>query len=645
MSNQVHISQYFINDTKNNHTKRSSRDRKIVDKIMTEIDKFDNLGECYEYIYRRRLSERNRQEDYELFGIPLDAVVIRDQSNFNIPNKYYNKKYGFQNSKININTDHYKIDKYIRDENGIRLKDGYGNYKEKNKFQKFGANIFNNAVDSKVGKSFIFVMTHLKFFIFSLVILIICIALFFVSLYGIGMLNSMGTTPFAMCDGTNTVSSGSVSLSDAEIEEMMKPEYWGSAIVQVGKSKGWTQNAILGTLSYILAEGGNGGTFSYESNYLIEGPGGVKMDTTLNNEAWLQWLKSEKTMNDQIYAYRNTGFYKNGKWAMGIGLTQESDVYNNYMSGQEDDGATQLITRAIAAGVPWQDPTWQISDMMDFLFPEHSSDSDYKDPTTYSGSAEEYCRRVCTFIGMPGWHWNDSNSYIDNHVAHMDEAVKIYENTTGTTITSLSEQSINYCDSNYGIGTGGNATLADAAVSLASGTTKILWDSDGYSPNLHKQELKTYKEKHDEYSSNREVYASCDISVATAVHWAGVDEDFPDFSTRIQYDYLNGKGKQKWKYVGDFGKIDLQPGDILITKGTGHIKMYVGNEAVKKRFPDSDADMYAGSYQEYFPYVYKDSPNYDTRPYAVYRNIKSDKNVTIKTEDKSKNNNDNNKGK
>jgi hypothetical protein len=64
----------------------------------------------------------------------------------------------------------------------------------------------------------------------------------------------------------------------------------------------------------------------------------------------------------------------------------------------------------------------------------------------------------------------------------------------------------------------------------------------------------------------------------------------------------------------------LQPGDVLITLGD-HIKIFVGNETVQKKFPGSDANMYSGSAGQHQPWCYNESTSYDYRTYEVFRYV------------------------
>lgn len=67
------------------------------------------------------------------------------------------------------------------------------------------------------------------------------------------------------------------------------------------------------------------------------------------------------------------------------------------------------------------------------------------------------------------------------------------------------------------------------------------------------------------------LYASCDRFVATVLKATKADVDIPWGATASQYNYL--KSSPKWKEVKCS---DRKPGDVLITRGDGHIMLYVG---------------------------------------------------------------------
>lgn len=68
------------------------------------------------------------------------------------------------------------------------------------------------------------------------------------------------------------------------------------------------------------------------------------------------------------------------------------------------------------------------------------------------------------------------------------------------------------------------------------------------------------------------LYASCDRFVATVMRLTGVDTKIPWGNTAAQYKYL--KSSPQWQMYTS--KSQAKPGDIWVTKGDGHIVIYLG---------------------------------------------------------------------
>lgn len=123
---------------------------------------------------------------------------------------------------------------------------------------------------------------------------------------------------------------------------------------------------------------------------------------------------------------------------------------------------------------------------------------------------------------------------------------------------------------------GGNSSAAEAMVSFA---WPFLDDSRG------NDGTDLYMYVHDQVYSGDPYYASCDRGVGSAVRWSGTDDSFPAGPVSAQEQYVNGEGRDKWEKVGSaMNEADLKPGDVLIAPN--HIEMYVGEEAVKKVWPN-----------------------------------------------------------
>lgn len=101
------------------------------------------------------------------------------------------------------------------------------------------------------------------------------------------------------------------------------------------------------------------------------------------------------------------------------------------------------------------------------------------------------------------------------------------------------------------------------------------------------------------FNYNNPAYCSCTQATGVIIR-AVADPDFDMSGNPTKY--LEGS-PDKWTYVGrveaneNYDDI-CQPGDILNVQypGAHHVMMYVGNELVRTRFPNSTANIYEGGY-------------------------------------------------
>lgn len=648
MEYNLYISSYFKIDRERLTPNEQKRKKRIRDEINSFKDEYD----CIQYIYNRRYNKRfNREEDLKLFSIPLDAEI--DLPRHHRDNRYYNGLEGLvKNQNGGFNLDKYgKKDRY-----GNQRYDRKGNPLVRNKLERGGINFANNVKNSKLSRNVRFIATHITLIAHLAFWIAVIIAAIVALIYITGTLGSIGHTPFALCtdEEINAANSSSSSSAAVSIDEAASSKYSIDAFITLAKEYGWKDEAIVGTVSYILQEGGGMGTFTYESYYVSRGPSEIYYDKTLDNDAWLEWINgiwnydTEKydsldeaiVANDyehipgdgevrahEIYSkqYRSSHYA-----AIGIGLFQDSDVWSD-VDTKTANNATNLINWCDAQGKSWQDPETQLRYYFEHKLNDPSA-FDGANPTTDQHSAEEWCKRVCAGIGMPAWHWNDSHTdYYNAHTAHLQEANACLKNATGVSLLSLDDSKMNLCKRDQSIVFRGNSSIADAAVTLAATDVEKITVSDD--PNMEDPRLHNYKSIKDQIFAGDSIYASCDRSAATAIRWSGSDDSFPRGDTGAIWTYLNGVGTAKWKRIGTYGKCELQAGDILITQGSGHIKIYIGTEAAQKKFPGSTSDMYAGSYsandrEARYPRLYKDSPSYDSRQYIVFRCFNPDNSST-----------------
>lgn len=133
-------------------------------------------------------------------------------------------------------------------------------------------------------------------------------------------------------------------------------------------------------------------------------------------------------------------------------------------------------------------------------------------------------------------------------------------------------------------------------------------------------------------------FMSCDRGVATAVRWSGTDDTIPAGPTSVQYQYFTGEGGDKWEQIPDSDISDeskMKAGDVLITKGDGHIQMYLSKEVIEDVWGSTphlkDASMAAASYMERSPGLqhWNDYIG-DRRPYSGWRSKGPEKNPKYK---------------
>lgn len=108
-------------------------------------------------------------------------------------------------------------------------------------------------------------------------------------------------------------------------------------------------------------------------------------------------------------------------------------------------------------------------------------------------------------------------------------------------------------------------------------------------------------------------YPDCGYNAIVAVRYSGVMKDFCNWSGSKSVKYIRNKSKTttsletsgKWKKMGTYyrGKTkgfgSLQPGDILVHEegkeagsSGSHVRIYVGYDAVKAKYPDADEGLW-----------------------------------------------------
>jgi len=164
-----------------------------------------------------------------------------------------------------------------------------------------------------------------------------------------------------------------------------------------------------------------------------------------------------------------------------------------------------------------------------------------------------------------------------------------------------------------------HSTIASAAVAYA-------WETKDKGKANNGTQL--YRAVKDAIFPNDKYYQSCDRGAATAIRWSGADDGFPAGSTSTQDEYLKNK-PDLWTFIGryDDNYQNLVPGDVIITtadrrisvKGVGHIILYVGNEEIRKKYPNSSAEFVSASLNSRSPGCGDNVKQYIGDGYHVYR--------------------------
>lgn len=383
--------------------------------------------------------------------------------------------------------------------------------------------------------------------------------------------------------------------------------------------EGYTPNAIIGAMSYMMAEGGSyseimQGTFTYQSDWIYPGAGGHLMDKTMDNKAWLRWLNGD--------GYE-TAKYESGNCNIGLGLTQESDVWWYSKDNKTTTNATKLITAAMAKGTYWQDPAFQVEYIINNKFSLDwawdLNDVPGVNPKTSTGvSALEWATRVWCGVGMPSYSSITAPELhpdgFQSHVAGVRRATILYEKYSGIDpwFYKLAADWHNPFDGPEVQGTTPQGLLLARTALLLVSDEKVVRIS-GHSYNAAElagePTLQYYRQACHSVGKNvlgdGEYFASCDIAASTAILLSGVDSSFPRFYVGDMRKHM--LESERWEYCGTSDTVVLEPGDVLIEPSpsdpygdlpnTGrHIMIWVGSQVANERFPGTAMNLYEASF-------------------------------------------------
>lgn len=335
--------------------------------------------------------------------------------------------------------------------------------------------------------------------------------------------------------------------------------------------------------------------------------------------------KAEKVdyiLADYDSSYKNK--YPNIK-RLGLGLGQWTDT---------EDGATRntdLREYAKSVNKEWYDMDTQLGYMV-------GADGAYSDRLkTFIDTYQDRSVDDCVVWFLDNWEGVSGDKLALRQAAAGTIAVKLksmepdqaYGNSilaaagaaAGSGHNKAKASAMEDCDGRT-TGNYDNSSLAKAMVSFSYKT-----QAEGNGNNG----TDLYQKLHKAIFPGDIYFMSCDRGVATAVRWSGSDDTFPVGPTATQYEYM--KNSDKWKEVSEFGGGDwskLLPGDVVITTGDGHICMYVGNAAIKEKYPDApdSYDICSASYMERSPGCGVGQYEFGGRSITAFRCVKPDKSTT-----------------
>lgn len=191
--------------------------------------------------------------------------------------------------------------------------------------------------------------------------------------------------------------------------------------------------------------------------------------------------------------------------------------------------------------------------------------------------------------GKSTWqeYWLDTSGSPNADPDKWDLSGKNNANDTGNIDTTEDKGgAADTCGNSGKLAGKGNSSLADAYVSLA-------WETVDFATNESTGGNGTplYIQVKDQILPGDPWYQSCDRGVCTAVRWAGYDDEYPAGPCPAVLSYMEtARGKEYWEHVGDNLTVEeMKPGDILVN--SGHTSMYVGEDAVKAKYPNSNGNM------------------------------------------------------
>lgn len=437
---------------------------------------------------------------------------------------------------------------------------------------------------------------------------------------GLAMINNQGQYDVAVTDCGTVISKAADAKAEAVNTEAITLDN-AKKVWSVFKAYGLSNEQIAGILGNWSVESGidpSGFEGIYSEHFQPTGP--KHTDAYNNMNAWTESLFSQ-------YAAQglgiNHGAYKgsDGNYYPGLGLGQ-------WTGGNGE----KLIAASKSVNKNWYDLDFQLAYALATPSPTGIQDywNKYK---KQSGSASEMAMSFThDWEGNAGMayaerqaaaeHWLSQMASWTEDSAFSASVISMSQNLGMAASDGAASSSLQSCTKaqNYD-----NSSAAAAAISYAYETEEESKGNNG---------TKLWQTVFQNIFPGDPNYMSCDRTVATALRWSGTDEEIPAGDCPALISYFSSS--DKWEKVGlshDLEEKDLKPGDIIIR--SSHVIMYVGNELVKQKYPNSNGNMVSGSLDERSPGVGSHIEYYlkggaGESDYTVYRCVKPDNGTKYK---------------
>lgn len=437
---------------------------------------------------------------------------------------------------------------------------------------------------------------------------------------GLAMINNQGQYDVAVTDCGTVISKAADAKAEAVNTEAITLDN-AKKVWSVFKAYGLSNEQIAGILGNWSVESGidpSGFEGIYSEHFQPTGP--KHTDAYNNMNAWTESLFSQ-------YAAQglgiNHGAYKgsDGNYYPGLGLGQ-------WTGGNGE----KLIAASKSVNKNWYDLDFQLAYALATPSPTGIQDywNKYKKE---SGSASEMAMSFThDWEGNAGMayaerqaaaeHWLSQMASWAEDSAFSASVISMSQNLGMVASDGAASSALQSCTKaqNYD-----NSSAAAAAISYAYETEEESKGNNG---------TKLWQTVFQNIFPGDSNYMSCDRTVATALRWSGTDEEIPAGDCPALISYFSSS--DKWEKVDlshNLEEKDLKPGDIIIR--SSHVIMYVGNELVKQKYPNSNGNMVSGSLGERSPGVGSHIEYYlkggaGESDYTVYRCVKPDNGTKYK---------------